>query len=299
MPSDKSQYSAGIIFAVVASVIFGLIPLFSVPLLKAGLPVSNVVCYRFGFSTIAMALVMAVRRIPLKVTWREYGALLMLSFFYAMTALLLTASYQYIPTGIATTIHFLYPVWVTLLTIFFFKEKVSKPIIVAMVCAIGGVAMLSLSGTEAQNISGKGLAIVLGTVVAYGSYLACLPKTAVKSMDGLKVTFWLMLNCTLIFALNIMVRDGISGFQAVPNAHCWINLMLVSLLPTLVSNLTLIQAIRRIGATATSVMGSLEPLTAVIIGLLVFHEHCTPMQALGIFVVIAAVAMLIFVKGRK
>ena len=299
MPSDKSQYSAGIIFAVVASVIFGLIPLFSVPLLKAGLPVSNVVCYRFGFSTIAMALVMAVRCIPLKVTRREYGALLMLSFFYAMTALLLTASYQYIPTGIATTIHFLYPVWVTLLTIVLFKEKVSKPTIVAMVCAIGGVAMLSLSGTEAQNISGKGLAIVLGTVVAYGSYLACLPKTAVKSMDGLKVTFWLMLNCTLIFALNIMVRDGISGFQAVPNAHCWINLMLVSLLPTLVSNLTLIQAIRRIGATATSVMGSLEPLTAVIIGLLVFHEHCTPMQALGICVVIGAVAMLIFVKGRK
>ena len=299
MPSDKSQYSAGIIFAVVASVIFGLIPLFSVPLLKAGLPVSNVVCYRFGFSTIAMALVMAVRRIPLKVTWREYGALLMLSFFYAMTALLLTASYQYIPTGIATTIHFLYPVWVTLLTIVLFKEKVSKPTIVAMVCAIGGVAMLSLSGTEAQNISGKGLAIVLGTVVAYGSYLACLPKTAVKSMDGLKVTFWLMLNCTLIFALNIMVRDGISGFQAVPNAHCWINLMLVSLLPTLVSNLTLIQSIRRIGATATSVMGSLEPLTAVIIGLLVFHEHCTPLQFAGIVVVIGAVALLIFAKGRK
>lgn len=299
MPSDKSQYSAGIIFAVVASVIFGLIPLFSVPLLKAGLPVSNVVCYRFGFSTIAMALVMAVRRIPLKVTWREYDALLMLSFFYAMTALLLTASYQYIPTGIATTIHFLYPVWVTLLTIVLFKEKVSKPTIVAMVCAIGGVAMLSLSGTEAQNISGKGLAIVLGTVVAYGSYLACLPKTAVKSMDGLKVTFWLMLNCTLIFAINIIAQDGISGFHAVPNGHCWINLLLVSLLPTLVSNLTLIQAIRRIGATATSVMGSLEPLTAVIIGLLVFHEHCTPMQALGIFMVIGAVAMLIFVKGRK
>lgn len=299
MPSDKSQYSAGILFAVVASVIFGLIPLFSVPLLKAGLPVSNVVCYRFAFSTVAMAVVMAVRRIRLQVTLRECGALLMLSFFYAMTALLLTASYQYIPTGIATTIHFLYPVWVTLLTIVLFKKKVSRPTIVAMICAICGVAMLSLSGTEAQHVSGKGLAIVLGTVVAYGSYLACLPMTAVKDMDGLKVTFWLMLNCTLIFAINIFVQDGFSGFHAVPDGHCWINLLLVSLLPTLVSNLTLIQAIRRIGATATSVMGSLEPLTAVIIGLLVFHEHCTPMQALGIFMVIAAVALLIFVKGRK
>ncbi|MCQ2284967.1 MAG: DMT family transporter, partial [Bacteroidales bacterium] len=258
---SQSNYSAGIVFAVVASVIFGLIPLFSVPLMKAGLSVSNVVCYRFAFSTVAMAVVMAVRHIPLKVSLREYGALLMLSFFYAMTALLLTASYQYIPTGIATTIHFLYPVWVTLLTFVLFKDSVSKPTIIAMICAIGGVAMLSLSGTETQHISGKGLAIVLGTVVAYGSYLACLPKTSVKSMDGLKVTFWLMLNCTMIFALNIIVHDGISGFQSVPNAHCWINLLLVSLLPTLGSNLTLLQAMRRIGATATSVMGSLEPLT--------------------------------------
>lgn len=299
MSSDKSQYSAGIIFAVVASVIFGLIPLFSVPLIKAGLHVSNIVCYRFAFSTIAMAGMMAVKRISIKVTLREYCALMMLSIFYALTALLLTASYQYIPTGIATTIHFLYPVWVTLLTFVLFKDRVSRPIIIAMLCAIGGVAMLSLSGTTTQNISGKGLAIVLGTVVAYGSYLACLPKTSAKNMNGLKVTFWLMLNCTLIFALNIMLKDGFSGFQAIPNSQCWTNLMLVSLLPTLVSNLTLIQAVRRIGATATSVMGSLEPLTAVIIGLLVFHERCTVLQFIGIVVVISAVALLIFAKGKK
>lgn len=299
MTTRRSQYSVGILFAVAAAVIFGLIPLFSVPLLQAGLRVSTIVCYRFALSTVAMALVMMVKRIPIGVSGKEFVTLLLLSFFYAMTALLLTASYQYIPTGIATTIHFLYPVWVTLLTMLLFKEKVSLPTLLTMAFAIGGVALLSLSGTNTHHIDPKGIWIVLGTIVTYGTYLAWLPKSAVKTMDGLKITFWMMLCCTLIFSINILVRYGVSGFQVLPTSSCWIYLLLGALLPTLVANLTLIQAVRRVGPTVTSVLGSLEPLTAVVVGLLVFGERCNVGQVLGILVVLAAVSMLIFFRSKK
>lgn len=299
MSTHRSQYSVGILFAVAAAVIFGLIPLFSVPLLQAGLRVSTIVCYRFALSTVAMALVMMVKRIPIGVSGKEFVTLLLLSFFYAMTALLLTASYQYIPTGIATTIHFLYPVWVTLLTMLLFKQKVSLPTLLTMVFAIGGVALLSLSGTNTHHIDSKGIWIVLGTIVTYGTYLAWLPKSAVKTMDGLKITFWMMLCCTLIFSINIVVRYGVSGFQVLPTSSCWIYLLLGALLPTLVANLTLIQAVRRVGPTVTSVLGSLEPLTAVLVGMLVFGERCNVGQVLGILVVLAAVSMLIFFRSKK
>lgn len=289
----------GILFAVAAAVIFGLIPLFSVPLLQAGLRVSTIVCYRFALSTVAMALVMMVKRIPIGVSGKEFVTLLLLSFFYAMTALLLTASYQYIPTGIATTIHFLYPVWVTLLTMLLFKEKVSLPTLLTMAFAIGGVALLSLSGTNTHHIDPKGIWIVLGTIVTYGTYLAWLPKSAVKTMDGLKITFWMMLCCTLIFSINIVVRYGVSGVQVPPTSSCWMYLLFGALLPTLVANLTLIQAVRRVGPTVTSVLGSLEPLTAVVVGLLVFGERCNVGQVLGILVVLAAVSMLIFFRSKK
>lgn len=299
MSTRRSRYSVGILFAVAAAVIFGLIPLFSVPLLQAGLRVSTIVCYRFALSTVAMALVMMVKRIPIGVSGKEFVTLLLLSFFYAMTALLLTASYQYIPTGIATTIHFLYPVWVTLLTMLIFKEKVSLPTLLTMAFAIGGVALLSLSGTNTHHIDPKGIWIVLGTIVTYGTYLAWLPKSAVKAMDGLKITFWMMLCCTLIFSINIVVRYGVSGFQVPPTSSCWMYLLLGALLPTLVANLTLIQAVRRVGSTVTSVLGSLEPLTAVLVGMLVFGERCNVGQVFGILVVLAAVSMLIFFRSKK
>ena len=94
---------------------------------------------------------------------------------------------------------------VALLTIFLFKGKVSPVIVVAIALAIAGVALLSLSGLKAQNIDPKGIAVVLATVVTYGSYLAWLPNSRVKGMDGTKITFWLVFNCTWLFALHILI----------------------------------------------------------------------------------------------
>ena len=296
LSGGRSQYSLGVLFAVVASAVFGMIPLFSLPLMRAGMAVSSIVCYRFALSTVALGVLLALRRTSFRITFPQFLSLLGLAVFYALTALLLTASYKYIPTGISTTIHFLYPVMVALLTIFLFKGKVSPVIVVAIALAIAGVALLSLSGLKAQNIDPKGIAVVLATVVTYGSYLAWLPNSRVKGMDGTKITFWLVFNCTWLFALHILITEGPHGFSAVPDGHCALNLILLALLPTLVSNLTLVQAVQRIGSTATSVLGSLEPLTALLIGLLVFHEHCTPMQFAGILVVIAAVILVIVRK---
>ncbi|MCR4856948.1 MAG: EamA family transporter [Bacteroidales bacterium] len=288
-----SQYSLGVFFAVIASVVFGMIPLFSVPLMRAGMSVPSIVCYRFALSTVALGVVLVLRRVSFKISIPQFLTFAGLSLFYALTALLLTASYQYIPTGIATTIHFLYPVMVALLTIFIFKGKVSSLLLVAIALAIAGVAMLSLSGLKAKNIDSRGIAIVLATVVTYGSYLAWLPNSRVRGMDGTKITFWLVFNCTWLFALHILVTEGPGGFSAVPDSRCALNLVLLSLLPTLVSNLTLVQAVQRIGSTATSVLGSLEPFTAMLIGIFVFHEHCTPVQVVGVIVVIAAVMLVI------
>ena len=89
---------------------------------------------------------------------------------YASTSLFLTASYLYIPSGVATTIHFLYPVVVTTVMILFFKDKVSVPVIGATLMAILGVYLLSNNGT-AGTVSLKGLLLVLTTVVTYALYI--------------------------------------------------------------------------------------------------------------------------------
>ena len=119
----------GLIYGVISSATFGLIPLFALPAIRNGIGVDSVMFYRFGISALVLGLWLVIRRYDLRISGRELFTLAGLGIFYAMTALLLTTSYLYIPSGIATTIHFLYPVVVTTVMILFFKDKVSVPVI--------------------------------------------------------------------------------------------------------------------------------------------------------------------------
>ena len=133
----------GLIYGVISSATFGLIPLFALPAIRNGIGVDSVMFYRFGISALVLGLWLVIRRYDLRISGRELFTLAGLGIFYAMTALLLTTSYLYIPSGIATTIHFLYPVLVTAIMIAFFIDKISLSVIIATVLAILGVYLLS------------------------------------------------------------------------------------------------------------------------------------------------------------
>ena len=194
----------GLIYGVISSATFGLIPLFALPAIRNGIGVDSVMFYRFGISALVLGLWLVIRRYDLRISGRELFTLAGLGIFYAMTALLLTTSYLYIPSGIATTIHFLYPVVVTTVMILFFKDKVSVPVIGATLMAILGVYLLSNNGT-AGTVSLKGLLLVLTTVVTYALYIVGVNKSCVHRMDGLKLTFYVLLAGAMVFGLNLSV----------------------------------------------------------------------------------------------
>src|SRR5699024_443115 len=130
--------------ALISSSTFGLIPLFSIPIIASGaMGVPSLLFYRFAFATAAMALAGIVLRKSFKVKPLMLVKILALGIFYASTSMGLTLSYEYVPSGVATTIHFLYPVLVTILMVMFFGEKKSRTLILASAISIIGVALLS------------------------------------------------------------------------------------------------------------------------------------------------------------
>ena len=115
----------GIAYALVSSSTFGLIPMFAIPPMREGMLVNSVVFYRFLFSSLAVGAVLLLRGSSLRVNRRELRFLIVLGLLYAATSLVLTSSYVYIPSGTATTIHFLYPVVVSVVMSLVFKERAS------------------------------------------------------------------------------------------------------------------------------------------------------------------------------
>lgn len=286
----------GLLYGIVSSSTFGLIPLFALPALKAGVGLDSVMFYRFGLSTLALGIWLLIRRRDLRISLKEFGVLFGLGVFYALTALLLTTSYLYIPSGVATTIHFLYPVVVTAVMILFFKDRVSLPVLAASVLAISGVYLLSY-GEESGAMSLKGLLLALATVVAYALYIVGVNKSCVRRMDGLKMTFYVLLSCSIVFVLNLLLKGEMP--DAVPDVATGVCLLFLALIPTLVSDFTLILSVQHVGSTTTAVLGCMEPLTAVGMGVLFLHESFGFVQVCGMIVILLAVSIVVLANSKE
>lgn len=282
----------GFIYGIITSVTFGLIPLFTIPLIRQNLSHDSILFYRFGFATIALAVMLKIHKQSFNIKWKELPGIIILSLFYMASSLFLLWGYDFMGAGAATTIHFTYPVFVTLIMLLIFHEKTSWVTWFAIFLAVYGVAKLSLGDTT-QDISLLGIGIVLLSAIGYGSYIVMANKSSLKQMHNRKLAFFVFLFTTVFLAVKSMFGEGI---QAIPNLESVMNFAALAILPTVLSNITLLLAIHHIGGTTTSVLGALEPVTAVLIGVAVFNESFTIQQGFGIAMILIAVTLIILGK---
>lgn len=282
----------GLLYGIISSASFGLIPLFAIPAMQHGMDFMNVISYRFLFATISLAVLLKIRKIPFGIQKSDLPTLLLLSFFYIISSVFLLWGYKFMPSGVATTIHFMYPVVTTVIMMLFFREKNSVSRTLAILMAIAGVYSLSYSDSKGETDL-LGVIIVLISAVGYALYLVAVGQRKNQNLKGLKLTFYVFLFSTLILLAG-MFSTG--SMHPIPDYTTAGNLLLLAIIPTIVSNLTLIEAIKYIGATRTSVLGAMEPVTAVIVGIAVFGESFTMAIALGIVLIISAVTIIILNK---
>jgi drug/metabolite transporter (DMT)-like permease len=280
----------GVVYALVSSGTFGLIPLFAVPLLKADqMGVPSILFYRFFFSALIMGAICLIKRENFKIRVQSVSSISFFSLLYAATALCLTFSYTLIPSGVATTIHFLYPIFVSFLMVTFFKEKKSIVLFLAAIISLVGVAFLCWNGSG--NLSVVGVLVALLTVVTYGLYIVSINVSKAGKINAEILTFYILLFGAFFFFIFAMATTGI---DPIPDGASWTRLLLLAFLPTVVSDLTLILAIKYAGSTITSILGSMEPMVAVLVGVYCFSEYFDIYTFVGIVLVVASVGLIIF-----
>ena len=279
----------GFLYGILSSASFGLIPLFAIPAMKHGMNFMPILLYRFTFATLALAILLSIRGVSFKLTKRDLPPLILLSILYLISSVFLLWGYKFMPSGIATTLHFMYPVITTIIMMSFFHERKSIWRMAAIALAVCGVYFLS--NTEGDHdISLLGIIIVLISAVGYALYLVTVGQVKNDNLKGLRLTFYVFFFGTL-FLFTGMGATG--NIEAIPDWTTVGNLLLLAIIPTIVSNLALIEAIKNIGSTLTSVLGAMEPVTAVIVGIAVFGEMFTFSIGLGIFLIISAVTIII------
>lgn len=283
------HYWKGIFCGILTSATFGMIPLFTLPIIAEGMTFPSILFYRFFLAAVLLGGILFLARKSFTVTPKELLTLAWLSVLYTGSALFLFWGYNYLPSGAATTIIFLYPVFVAVIMALFFGEKPSFFTYTAIVMALAGVALLSGVGSS-EGVQVKGMLIEMMSALSYGLYIVGVNQSCVKHMGALKLTFYIFLFDTVTLLLFAVWQGGL---QPVPGGSSQVNLLLLALVPTVLSNLSLVYAIKNIGSTFSSVLGAFEPLTAMLIGVLVFHEPFTHGLAWGLVLVIGAVSLII------
>lgn len=286
----------GILWAALSSSTFGLAPLFTLLLLGIGYSSFEVLTYRWGVASICLVAFGLLSRRNFRLARPELKSVLVLSLFRAVTSFSLVIAYQHIASGVASTIHFMYPLAVALAMICFFGERGSVRIFLAIALSVAGAVFLSLGNDGfVRGNTALGLLAAAVSVVSYGGYIVGVRRSRAVRIDSIVLTCYVMGIGALLFFIGGCLSGGVR-LETDPRA--WLYILGIALPTTAVSNMALVKAIKCIGPTMTSILGAMEPFTAVVIGILVFGEPFTWQGASGILLIVAAVTTVVW-KGRR
>ena len=281
----------GFLYGIMASSTFGLLPLFTLPVMGEGLTTFSILSYRMLFASILVAVLMLIGRVSFATNLKELRWFAVLGFLYYGSAALLFQAYGGMASGLATTLHFMYPVSVTIIMALVYKQRPSMVTICAIILSLVGVALLCLRESSTGVSSLLSVFLVLLSGVCYAVYLVLVSTVRrINQQNSQKLTFYVLMFSGAFFMLSTLQGGGL---QIIPSASAGINLLLMATLPTLLSNLALVRSVKNIGSTLTSVLGAMEPLTAIIVGILVFDESLRGLMVVGIILILLSVSLIV------
>ena len=298
----KSAKVFGTICGILAAVCYGTNPLGALKLYAQGMQTSSVLFYRFGLAWVILAVVMIIRALPrkgrrvetLRVTRKEFGVLSALGVLFIFSSLTLYLSFHVMDAGVASTILFTYPVMTAAIMALFFHEKTNWITISSIVLSFIGVALLYW-GDGTTKLPIGGVVLVLISALTYAVYIIVVNRSQLK-MSSFKINFYVLFYC----ALGMLVYSFLAGepLMLPQNATSWFYVGWLAVVPAIMALTLMVYAAKLVGSTATAILGALEPLTAVLIGVFVFGEDFSLNLLIGIVLILVAVTMIVVLPGR-
>lgn len=289
----KKSNTIGILCAILSAVCYGTNPFGALPLYEEGVNTATVLSHRFGLAVILLAVILLIKRIDFKVTRREFKVLFSLGVLFAASSITYYQSFHFMDAGIASTILFVYPVMVAVIMALFFKEKVTSMTVMAIVLSLVGIGLL-YKGGAGVSLSVIGIVLCILSSLAYAIYIIVVNQSSIQ-MSSFKVTFYAMLVCEITLILYSFTSPELY-LHVLPSPRAWSFAVWLSIVPTILSLVFMTVAVHHVGATPTAILGALEPLTAVTIGVLVFGETLTPRLVVGIIFILFAVMLVVLGK---
>ena len=285
-----SQILKGYFFVIASALIFGCMPLGAKFIYAEGVNSLSLVFLRNCLAIPILAFLAKSQGHSLRI---RRDALLEISLIAIMgcciTPVLLFASYNYLASGTATIFHFIYPAMVVLGGIVFLREKVRKSILICvLICTIG----ICLFYSPGEPIDPRGSILALLSGVTYAAYIILLSVSKHKEISGFKFSFYITIICSAVM-LSFCLFSGQLTFPVTLKG--WLLCMVFSLSLCVGAVVLFQQGIFLIGGQRAAILSTVEPITSIFVGVLVFQETLSICTVFGsLLVVLASVLIAVF-----
>lgn len=279
----------GIIYAILSSIAFGLMPIFAKYAYMNGSNPTSVLIFRFLFAGIILFIHLKMKKIDIKISKSNFILLFLIGLLgYTVTTQTLFTEYDYLGAGLATALHFIYPVVVCLFGFFVLREKMSRTKLLSLL--LSGIGVYALVAFENKTLSTVGIFLALFSGVTYGLNVIALGLKSLKDLDNRVTTMYVSFGGFVgmllygIFEKNIVWDMNIQVFTSYAG---------IAVVSTIFSIILMLKAIETIGTGSTSILGTFEPIVSIILGILLFSETLSMALILGTVLIIISAIMLV------
>lgn len=285
----------GIIYALLSSAAFGIMPIFAKYAANNGSNTLSILSTRFLLSALILFVYFLFKKVNYKIDKNQLKALAVVSLCgFVPTASLLFFSYNYIPTGLATTLHFIYPAVVVAINRIFFKDPLTKNKLISLFLSM--ISIYLLVGFKFENINIIGVVLALASGFTHSISIFGMNNSALKTLDNLVSVFYI----SIFAGITIFTATAITGNIALPiNTYTVTSLIGISLISNIASILMLMMAIKIIGPSPSAILGTFEPIVSIIMGIILFKEAFTFSVFLGTVLILVSVVLLAKEKPEK
>ena len=288
-------------YALVAlgAVLWGSLGLFyQVVIGQYGLSSLEAVFWRALIATLILAIWLVWRN-PQTLRVRRQDLLLMFllgAIGVAATFWIYAYAIRAVGMGVAAVLQYVAPVWVTLFSVFFWGESLAATRITALILALAGVAlvgrMYDLSGA---TLSLLGIVAALATSLTYAAYVLMIKMASRRGYTSWTIMVYALAIGTACLA-PLQTKQSFTIVTGQPGVIPW----LIALgIVTLAAGLSFTAGVKHVPASNASIVATIEPLTAMLLGWSVLSERMDPLQVIGAICILASVSVLqIRSRGR-
>lgn len=277
----------GILCAVGASLLFGIIPSANKFVIESGVSALCQTFYAKGLVCLLSLIIILVKKIPMRVHARQVFSLIALGAVgMGVTSFLLSSATIRISVGLATVLHFLYPTIVATVMVVMFGQIMTKYKLMAIVCSISG--MLLITNMQGGAIRWDGIILAVASSMTYSLYMIANEKGEFNELPLIVKLFYCSMGSTVVFGIMTINKHS----ATLPETMSAMLVLGVCGLTYLAAYYLITAGIKQIGASKTAFVNMLEPITGIVVSAIIYRERPNPAMFIGMLLILLSVFMV-------